>query len=83
MTQEDQTQCETEDAGTPGEEERRAAKTFVSFAARSIQHVDPALPGPGSPETTEMEVESEESSYSWRSTAKAENGKEKSRFRRR
>ena len=42
------------------------------------QHVDPALPGPGGPGTTEMEVESGESSYSWRSTAKAENGKEKS-----
>lgn len=53
VIQEGQTQWETEEAGTTGEKERQAAKTFVSSASGYSQHLDQALLGPGSPEITE------------------------------
>lgn len=60
VTQEGQTQCETEQAGTAGEADRQAVKTFVSSALEYSQHLDQALLGPGSPETMEETKEESE-----------------------
>lgn len=50
-TQEGQAQCETEDTGPTGEEERQAAKTFVSSALGSFPAFRPSPSGTRQPQS--------------------------------